>query len=126
MLDKQSFLIRIEGMEKRLNGLRIVSASLALFTLLFFLHLSHFSSYPGKKYPVPTQSITGVETEYQDDRNFVESLENSELSFDAISLEKIHNPAHLDSKSSRQDRFQFHFCKLLSQYLLNIPPPAFV
>ncbi|PNV75634.1 hypothetical protein BES34_007945 [Leptospira inadai serovar Lyme] len=113
-------------MGKRLNGLRMVSASLALSTLFFFLHLSHFSSYPGKKYPVPDQSITGVETEYQDDRNFVESSENSELSFDPLSLEKIHNPAFLDSKASRRDRFQFHFCKLLSQYLLNIPPPQFV
>lgn len=111
-------------MAKERKAFRLIFAGLALPALLFFLHLSHSNPYSGKKIPTTTPSITGPATQYyQSGDSFIENSEKAELSFDGFDSQKIHNPGLLDSKTSRQDRFPFRFCKLLAQYLLNIPPP---
>ncbi|PJZ71511.1 hypothetical protein CH373_03210 [Leptospira perolatii] len=107
------------------KGIRSIASVLALSTLAFFLHSSFYSPYPGKK-SQPKQIITGIETEYQEDSNLAEASESTELLFQFLSLEKILRPGFVGFYPSHQDRFQYQFCKLLAQYLLNIPPPSTV
>ncbi len=103
--------------------IRIVSASLALFTLAFFLHSGpSSSSYPGKKSST-TQTIIGLETEYDKQSDLAEGSELSEILLGDLSASKVDKPGLSNLNPSRQDRFQFQHTKLLSQHLLNIPPP---
>ncbi|TGK08052.1 hypothetical protein EHO59_05935 [Leptospira semungkisensis] len=114
-------------MAQRGKKLRIVSASLALFTLIFFLHSGPSSSpYPGKK-PLTTQSIVGLETDVEKLSSLAaEDSEVSELFLGLAYSSRIHKPGLSELNPSRQDRFQFQHTKLLSQHLLNIPPPSLV
>ncbi|EPG64304.1 hypothetical protein EHQ61_11940 [Leptospira wolffii] len=111
-------------MALRGKATRIVAASLALFTLAFFLHSGPSSSpYPGKK-PLSTQTIVGFETEYDEQSDLAEGSEISELVFGDLYSSKIDKPGLSQLNPSRQDRFQFQHIKLLSKHLLNIPPPS--
>ncbi|TGN03036.1 hypothetical protein [Leptospira dzoumogneensis] len=104
--------------------LRFVSASLALFTLLFFIHSGPSNSpYPGKKSD-QSQIIIGQETDIEELSDLAETSDPSETVWGDSLTSEINTPGLSDSNPSRQDRFQFQHNKLLSQHLLNIPPPS--
>ncbi|TGL63557.1 hypothetical protein [Leptospira sarikeiensis] len=111
-------------MVQRGKKLRFVSASLALFTLLFFLHsgLSN-SPYPGKKSD-STQTIIGLETDIEELSDLAETIDPAELVLGELFASEINTPGLDNTNPSHQDRFQFQHNKLLSQHLLNIPPPS--
>lgn len=103
---------------------RTGSVFLTLLTLAFFLQSGAVSSpYPGKK-SASTQTIVGYETEYEEQSDLAEGSELTELVYGNCASSKIEKPGLSQINPSRQDRFQFQYSRLLSQHLLNIPPPA--